>query len=74
MEKCPKCGSIAIRTNVVRRTASMLVGSLIGTTISLGNPAHARHAAGEISNKLTPYKNYICSSCGHTWQIKSEIK
>ena len=73
MTKCPKCGSIAIRTNVVRRTASTLAGSLAGMIISPGSQAHALHAAKEISNKLTPTKNYICPNCGHTWQVKSKL-
>jgi len=73
MERCPKCKTIALRTNVVRRTASGFAGSMIGMIISPGSQAHALHAAKEISNKLTPTKNYICPNCGHTWKVKDEL-
>ena len=71
MSTCPKCGGFATRTNIVRRTASLVAGSIVGSIIA-GNNAHGRHTAESIFNLLTPTKKYVCTDCGYSWEVRDE--
>lgn len=73
MAKCPKCGGTGIRCNGIRRAASMVVGTAIGTLLGFGNRAHAAHGAEKIFNDLTPTKDFICTDCGYVWKVESKL-